>query len=64
MVRHGTRNPSDDDILAMAAQLPQLRDAIVAAWEEGRGSMSEEDIAELMVWTFELQPEQEYRLTE
>ena len=64
MVRHGTRNPSDDDILAMAAQLPQLRDAIVAAWEEGRGSMSEEDIAELMVWTFALQPEQEYRLTE
>lgn len=64
MVRHGTRNPSDDDILAMAAQLPQLRDAIVAAWEEGRGSMSEEDIAELMVWTFDLQPEQEYRLTE
>ena len=64
MARHGTRNPSDDDILAMAAQLPQLRDAIVAAWEEGRGSMSEEDIAELMVWTFELQPEQEYRLTE
>ena len=64
MVRHGTRNPSDDDILAMAAQLPQLRDAIVAAWEEGRGSMSEEDIAELMVWSFELQPEQEYRLTE
>lgn len=64
MVRHGTRNPSDDDILAMAAQLPQLRDAIVAAWEEGRGSMSEEDIAELMVWSFDLQPEQEYRLTE
>lgn len=64
MARHGTRNPSDDDILAMAAQLPQLRDAIVAAWEEGRGSMSEEDIAELMVWTFDLQPEQEYRLTE
>ena len=48
----------------MAAQLPQLRDAIVAAWEEGRGSMSEEDIAELMVWSFDLQPEQEYRLTE
>ena len=64
MVRHGTRNPSDDDILAMAAQLPQLRDAIVAAWEEGRGSMTEEDIAELMVWSFDLQPEQEYRLTE
>ena len=64
MVRHGTRNPSDDDILAMAAQLPPLRDAIVAAWEEGRGSMSEEDIAELMVWSFDLQPEQEYRLTE
>ena len=64
MVRHGTRNPSDDDILAMAAQLPQLRDAIVAAWEEGRGSMSEEDIAELMEWSFDLQPEQEYRLTE
>ena len=64
MVRHGTHNPSDDDILAMGEQLPQLRDAIVAAWEEGRGSMSEEDIAELMVWTFELQPEQEYRLTE
>ena len=64
MARHGTRNPSDDDILAMAAQLPQLRDAIVAAWEEGRGSMSEEDIAELMVWTFDLEPEQEYRLTE
>ena len=64
LARHGTRNPGAGDITAMATQLPELRDAVVAAWLEGRGTMAEEDIARLMEWTFDLDPDQDKLLTE
>ena len=64
LARHGTRNPGAEDITAMATQLPELRDAVVAAWLEGRGTMAEEDIARLMEWTFDLDPDQDKLLTE
>ena len=64
LARHGTRNPGAEDITAMAAQLPELRDAVVAAWLEGRGTMAEEDIVRLMEWTFDLNPDQDKLLTE
>ena len=64
LARHGTRNPGAEDITAMATQLPELRDAVVAAWLEGRGTMAEEDIVRLMEWTFDLDPDQDKLLTE
>ena len=64
LARHGTRNPGDDDILDMAERLPVLRDQIVAAHEEGKGSLGEEEIIRLIEWTFDLEVEQNDLLTE
>ena len=64
LARHGTRNPGDDDILEMADKLPVLRDEIVAAHEEGRGGLGEEDIVRMIEWKFELEVEQNDLLTE
>jgi len=55
LARHGTRNPGDDDILMMEEELPRLRDEIVTAWQEGRGSMLEEDIIRMIEWSFDPQ---------
>ena len=64
LARHGTRNPGDDDILEMAEMLPVLRDEIVAAHEEGRGGLGEEDIVRMIEWSFDLEVEQNDLLTE
>ena len=63
LARHGTRNPGDEDILMMEDELPRLRDEIVTAWQEGRGSMREEDIIRMIEWSFDLSIEDENILT-
>lgn len=37
MIRHGTRNPSDDIIKGMNERLPLLRDEILLNHKEGKG---------------------------
>ena len=46
-VRHGSRNPGDDEIPEMKTRLPALRDAIVSAHEAGVGSMTRDEIEAL-----------------
>ena len=48
LARHGTRNPGDDDILEMAAILPNIRDQILNKWEVGLGGMEEEEIVRFL----------------
>jgi len=64
LARHGTRNPGDDDIPEMEDQLPDIRDQIVAAWNEGLGELDEDDILRFMEWEFNLTIEDESLLTE
>ena len=63
LARHGTRNPGKSDIERMRDKLPGIRDEIVAAWREGLGDMTEEDLNYLMDWTFDLEYEDEMLLT-
>ena len=46
-VRHGSRNPGDDEIPEMKTRLPALRDAIVSAHEAGVGSLTRDEIEAL-----------------
>jgi len=64
LARHGTRNPGDDDILEMGEKLPVLRDLIVEAWLDNKGSLTEADIIKLEEWSFGLQVEDHDQLTE
>ena len=53
-MRYGTRNPGDDDILEMAAILPNIRDQILNSWEEGLWEMEEGEIVRFLDWQFNL----------
>ena len=63
LARHGTRNPSAGDITDMSTDLVEFRDKMVMAWEEGRGSLTEEDIDKLLAWSFDLTLADESMLT-
>ena len=63
LARHGTRNPGDDDILEMAAILPNIRDQMLNSWEEGLGEMEEEEIVRFLEWEFNLSVEDDSLLT-
>jgi len=49
LARHGTRNPSSEDMQAMATRLPKLRDNIKAAWEDGTTGLDSEQVEALPV---------------
>ena len=63
LARHGTRNPGDEDILEMAAILPNIRDQILNKWEVGLGGMEEEEIVRFLEWEFNLSVEDDSLLT-
>ena len=44
LARHGSRNPDDDTLTKMTKDLPKLRDELLFAWKEGRGSMLKKDV--------------------
>ena len=50
LARHGSRNPDIGILTNMKEKLPELRDKMVKAWEEGRGSMLEKDIGYMKKW--------------
>merc|ERR550532_880223 len=62
-VRHGSRNPSQEDIVEMMTFLPDLRDKIVAASNAGDGTLSDVEIQDLNEWTFDMDVADEYLLT-
>ena len=53
LARHGTRNPSLDDMQEMATSLPKLRDNILSAWEAGRTGLDIEQVEALRGWRWE-----------
>ena len=44
LARHGSRNPDDVFLTKIKKDLPKLRDELLCAWKEGRGSMLKKDI--------------------
>lgn len=63
IVRHGTRNPGDDDIKEMAVRGPQLVSLVLKAHKEGKGELCKADLERLEKWKFDLKPENEKLLT-
>merc|ERR1712179_507627 len=63
-IRHGSRNPGDDEILDMTSLLPELRDKILAAADAGEGSLTFKEIMDLKDWTLDMAPTDEKLLTE
>lgn len=63
-VRHGSRNPGDDEIIEMNTLLPELRDRIVAAADAGEGGLTFSEIRDLKKWKFDLTPADDKLLTD
>jgi len=63
-IRHGSRQPGDDEILEMTTLLPELRDRIVAAADAGEGSLTFLEVKDLKNWTLDLAPEDDKLLTD
>ena len=63
-IRHGARNPKDDEILEMTTLLPLLRDRIVAAAKAGEGNLTFREIKDLTNWSLDMDPTEEMLLTE
>lgn len=51
LIRHGTRYPGDNDILAFQLILPRLQRHIVNASESGQGELCKEDVSYLKDWS-------------
>ena len=48
--KHGARSPVLSRLNKMKTILPNLRDEIVKAWEEGKGNMLEKDVMMMKQW--------------
>ncbi|XP_064595058.1 multiple inositol polyphosphate phosphatase 1-like [Liolophura sinensis] len=62
LARHGSRYPSDDDIVAMQTLLPGLRDRIIQMSVKGTSRLCASDIARLKAWNFTISLEEESEL--
>jgi len=62
--RHGARIPNDDDVLNLQEGLPSLKDEIEAAWLEGKGELTDEQVAAIIEWELSVTPEQGGDLSE
>merc|ERR1711988_1564422 len=63
-IRHGARNPGDDEILDMTRFLPKLRDRIIAAADAGRGHLTFREISDLANWSLDMDLSEDKLLTE
>jgi len=63
-IRHGSRNPGDDEILDMTTLLPELRDRITLAADAGEGSLTVKEINDLAAWSLNMAPTEEKLLSE
>jgi len=63
-IRHGSRNPGDDEIIEMTTLLPELRDRITAAADAGKGSLTFKEINDLKDWSLVMDPSEDKLLTE
>lgn len=63
MIRHGTRNPSNDIIRRMNDHLPSLRDKIVLHHKEGKGSLCGDEVRQLSKWAPGLEESENKKLT-
>merc|ERR1711988_629671 len=62
-IRHGARNPGDDEILDMTRFLPKLRDRIIAAADAGRGHLTFREISDLANWSLDMDLSEDKLLT-
>ena len=53
LARHGTRNPSLDDMEEMETSLPKLRDNILAAWQNEQTRLDLKQVEALREWRYE-----------
>lgn len=63
LIRHGTRNPGDDDIIDMAEKLPIIKEKILDAYDSRKGKLSPEDVDRFREWSFNLTVDDESLLT-
>ena len=64
VARHGTRNPSTEDIKHMVENLPVLRGRLVVAGGNGEGELGEEEVEALVRWRWGREGEVGNHLTE
>jgi len=64
IVRHGTRNPSDDAIREIANDGNKLAQEIVANHKAGRGKLCDADLDALSKWKWNVTEDQEKMLTD
>jgi len=64
VARHGARIPDDDDVLNLQEGLPQIRDRIEEAWKEGRGELTDDQVAAIVGWQLAVSPDQGGDLSE
>merc|ERR1712222_198146 len=64
VTRHGARIPDDDDVLNLQEGLPQIRDRIEEAWKEGRGELTDDQVAAIVGWQLAVSPDQGGDLSE
>jgi len=64
VARHGARIPDGDDVLKLQEGLPWIRDGIEAAWREGRGELTDEQVGALLGWKLTVTPQQGGDLSE
>ena len=50
LARHGTRNPSTKDMRELKEVLPDIRDEVMNAWEQGKGEIDNSTIEKLKQW--------------
>lgn len=60
--RHGTRLPSEEEILLMKTTLYSLRDKIINQFNKGKGSLTADVISNFAAWETELDPMEEKTL--
>jgi len=58
VARHGARIPNDDDVVNLQEGLPLIRDEIEAAWLEGRGELTDDQVADIIGWELSVAPDQ------
>ena len=64
MLRHGTRNPGEEDIIIMADRLDEIKDRILDSWLDNTCHLDDDTIVYLDQWKFTLTVDDESKLAE
>jgi len=64
IARHGARIPNYEDVVDLQAGLPLIKAGIEEAWLEGRGELTDDQVAAIVEWELSVTPEQGGQLAE